>query len=407
MSLTDKYIKRNNMYGENIREVKINNSRRMLSSTFKDSPNYYNVSYLSVESDYGEEISTDVQINDKSDIKDEKWITTPYETPLSSGDIFDWLNHKWIVTITDDMSEIYKRGILKRCVSNLKWIDNSGVIRGEWITFKVDIPSNFGIDESKLLVLPDERRQVLLRDNKYTRELVKYQRFILDGRAWKTIAVDRLSLNGLIILTIDEDVIVTTDDNLELEVANYNSRLSNYKIHVTNLIDELQIDTAYKLNVQLLKNDVEVNSLLTFSSSNVDVATIDNDGVITTLNEGFTEISISYLNIAITKFTIGVTSTPKQEVFLVCDFSPTIFVNESKSFNVHYEVSGNIYDDSSIFKITTHGDLSPTNTASIVSQSNNTCVIKALSKIGYFDLHISNSDNSINNIVKIQIKPLF
>ncbi|MNR55307.1 hypothetical protein D3C85_1756460 [compost metagenome] len=62
--------------------------------------------------------------------------------------------------------------------------------------------------------------------NDDTKTIGKDKRFIFDGRAWIVSSVDRISVDGLIYLTVDEDTLGAKDDPSN-EVADASNNVDN------------------------------------------------------------------------------------------------------------------------------------------------------------------------------------
>jgi hypothetical protein len=165
-------------------------------------------------------VAINSQIVDDSETKDQKKIST-LDYQLKNGDLIYWQNEKWINILTDNLSDIYYRGILRRCVGSLKWLDEAGDINERYFTFKSDPATNFGIDEGRIITLGNERRTLLVSYDDDTKTLRKDKRFLFDTRAWKITAIDNISIKGISIITVQEDQIDTAKDNIILQIADY------------------------------------------------------------------------------------------------------------------------------------------------------------------------------------------
>lgn len=405
MSYQDKYIKRNKMYGDGLREVIINTTKRRIESSFKDSESYYSVKYLPFNGKTGEEIDLDAQIVDKSDIRDEKLLTTFYETPFTSGGIVDWKNDKWMVTLTDEMSDIYRRGAIRRCAAQIKWIDDDGRLIEEWVSFKMDLPANFGLEERKIVLFPNERRQLMLRLNDDTRKIVKDQRFILDGRAWNVMSLDRLSVDNIMYLVLDEDQKILPDDNLELGVANYYSRLKNYSIKVLNEKPRMKLGTSYQIIAELYDDDTKVdNASFSFRSSDESIVGVDQSGNVVSYDVGSASIFIECKGLSY-ELKLEVLHDMNVQYLLIMDTEPSMYINEIKTFSFHYEMNGVSVELDTKFQVTSK-DGNVTELASIQSSEDNSCTIKANKKTGYFLLKAWNVDHSIEKTYEIKVKSI-
>jgi hypothetical protein len=213
MSSINDYLAR--VSGKTIKSTTTDNTRHFLRNGIVNSPSYFEVS-INESSPY----LYGVQIVDDSNVRDQKLITC-LDHELKNGDIIDWQSSKWINILTDNMSDIYYRGSLRRCVGQLKWIDSNGLLKEKYFTFKSDSSTNFGVQDGRVMSLGNERRVLITPLDADTKKIVKDKRFIFDERAWKVSALDRISVGGLLILTLDEDEIDKSKDNLELGIADY------------------------------------------------------------------------------------------------------------------------------------------------------------------------------------------
>lgn len=405
MNYQEKYVRRNKMYGDGLREVVINTTKRRIESSFKDSESYYNVKYLPFNGNVGDEIDLDVQIVDKSDIRDEKLLTTFYDTPFTSGGIVDWKNDKWMVTLTDEMSDIYRRGAIRRCATSLKWIDDEGKLIEEWISFKMDSPANFGLEERKIILFPNERRQLMLRLNDDTRKINKNQRFILDGRAWSVMSIDRLSVDNIMYLVLDEDQNVLPDDNLELGVANYYSRLKNYSIRILNEKSQMKLGTPYQIIAELYDGDTKVdNASFGFRSSDELILVVDQNGQVTPQDIGFASVYIECKGLSL-ELKLEVVNDMNVQYLIIMETEPSMYINEIKTFSFHCEANGVSVALNTEFEVTAR-DGSSTDLATIQNRNGNSCSIKANKKMGYFLLKVWNVEHSIEKTYEIKVKSI-
>jgi hypothetical protein len=211
MAFLDSWKALQNTQGGNIKDSLKNSLKTTLSKSFKDSPSYYSV--------FLNGVTTDVHITDDSEIREQKNILTQNTSLIKSGDVVLWNSENWLMLIVDDMSGVYYRGMIRKCVSSLKWKNSSGVQKEAYFTFSSTTSSNFGVEEGRVVNLGNERRQIIIQSNVDTQLIKKDQRFIFDNRAWKCTVVDGLN-TGLIYLTLEEDTTNTATDDITNRIAN-------------------------------------------------------------------------------------------------------------------------------------------------------------------------------------------
>lgn len=410
MSYKNKYIIRDSMYGSGLRDIKIKNTVRKVKSTFKDSPSYYLVLMSTASTPLDEAFEIDAQIVDSTDIRDEKKLTTFYDVSLSTGCIIYWQDRYWLATHYEPMSEIYKRAVINRCYSSLKWQDEDNVIREAWFAKKAEASPNFGIDDrNKSISMPDERRQIVLQSNEHTLKIKKEQRFIFDGRCWKVV-VDAIS-EGIINLVLQEDQINPAKDNEELRIVDYKEDV--YEISINGISPlSISLSQTLQLDVAAYKNGNQVGvNEINLSSSNPLIGTIDNTGFFTPLSLGQTTITAEYMGESV-GVTIEVSNTMADNYSIRITNSTTvpfeIKYNHRKTYESAVFNNGTEEPLPVTFELFADDKLTQTSIATIVSQNNSSCVIQSNVKSGYVQLKSSLvSDGDIFVWTRIKLAALF
>lgn len=371
MSYKDKYITRDNIYGADVRTRIVSRNRDNFNSTIAQSPSYYQVNVLNKTVPY------DMLIIDNSDSKDLKNFAVPFDSEFSLGDTIHWKGSYWLAIHFDEMSEVYKRGILRKCLSTLKWLNKSGEVKETWFTYSGESTSNFGVDEGRYIVLDKDRRQIIIKNNKDTsKDINNDSRFIFDDRAWKVTSIDKLEEN-LIYLVLNADQINTAKDNVELRIANYYGNVAAYEVNILNGTSlTLSPNIPLMLHVEVRNRDQVIPSpTLSFSSADDSICTVDQNGLLTPLSEGLTSIVVQFKDIE-TVITVKVVQEQEQThnyTIEIIDDSSNPFViyrGKSKEFRVVFKDNGIVYEDNGIFSLTT-------NIATITSQGDNRCILQA------------------------------
>lgn len=387
----------------NIRDSIIQNTSTVIRNNIINSPAYFEVNINNSSELFS------AQIVDDSDTKDQKVIVV-IDYILKNGDIIDWQSEKWINIVTDNMGDIYYRGVLRRCNGSLKWIDEEGDINERYFTFKSDPATNFGIDNRNMISLGDERRTLLISCDDDTRLFERDQRFIFDSRAWKITAIDNISIKNVSIVSLEEDLIDAAKDNLELEIADYYDNVSDYKITIVNgesaAISEIQ---TLQLNVTVTNNNTLVTSpSLEFLVSDTDVLDIDEIGLITPLKTGSAQVTVKYKNVS-TSIDISVTESITNSYTCEIVGPEEMKVSRTQAYSVKFYHNGTEYSDESTFTLTGDDGISTTKLASISVQdgTTNTCTVLAGSTISYVQLHVSGFNEGTTTSKRIRIKPLY
>lgn len=382
----------------NVRDRNILHTKQVMSSTFSQSPNYFQVNING-------ESNQEVWITDDGDVREQKNIVA-LNYPLKMGDLVIWRDKTWLCNHVDDM-EIYHRGVILICYSTLKWLDGQGEIQETPLSFKTDTSSNFGIQEGRILMMPNERRQITVQKNNQTEKIKKNRRFIIDGRAWKTVGINRL-IDGLINLTLEEQDIIPTD-NLELEIADYMGNIADYQLKVLNVKDVVAIEEnqALQLNIELTNNSkvIEIDDKIIYSVADETIILVSPTGLVTPLKKGTSKITISFRNISQT-IQVNVTSSTTNNYTAHITGDDFIKYNMTKSFACSFKDNGIDRQEKAHFWLTETDGLTPTTLASIIEQDGQICKIKANNKKGRVILHVENSTRLAHTSKVIEIKSL-
>ncbi|MEK4427825.1 Ig-like domain-containing protein [Paenibacillus sp. FSL M7-0802] len=382
----------------NVRDRNSVHSKQVMSSTFSQSPSYFQVNING-------ESNQEVWITDDGDVREQKNIVT-LNCPLKLGDLVIWKDKTWLCNHVDDM-DIYHRGVILICYSTLKWLDDQGEIQETPFSFKSDTSSSFGIQEGRILMMPNERRQITVQKNNQTEKIKKNRRFIIDGRAWKTVGINRL-IDGLINLTLEEQDLIPAD-NLDLSIADFMGNIADYQLRVLNVKDIVAIEEnqTLQLNVELTNNSkvIEVYEQITYSVADETIISVSPTGLVSPLKKGTSKITISFRNISQT-IQINVTSSTTNNYTAQIIGDDFIKYNMTKSFTCSFKDNGIDRQEKARFWLTETDSVTPTTLATLIEQDGQVCKIKANNKKGRVILHVENSTRLAYTTKAIEIKSL-
>jgi hypothetical protein len=356
--------------------------QRVVQKSFFASPSYYQVTQYapttpSVSS------TLDVWVIDQSETKDFKEIQVYPGQTLNYGDYILWQGDYWLVLQVDNMGDVYQRGYMQKCLSSLKWLDENGEVKEAWFTYKTDSSRGLGLEQGKVMLLPNERRYIFLQNNSDTVKLEKGKRFIFDNRSWRVTSIDRLN-TGLIYFELEEFDINPASDNVVLRIADYVGNIPNYTLKILNGSNlSIRAGQTYQLNVEVRNNGVLTTKSLTFTSSNPSIATVSSTGLVTTIANGEVVITVALADNPSINQTVDIVvqlvTTNNYTVSILGD--DFIYCNTSKTYNEQVKNNGVVdntrfvqwylYDDSGV---------NPTTLATISFQSTTQCTLTANNK---------------------------
>ena len=403
MSYKDKYIKLSNAYGTiNARDIHINNTKAVINQLFLNNPSAKRVRF----NDSTEEKWVWIVEDTKNSTS--KRIIMPPDESLKPGWIVYWNDEIWLCMQADKSNkEIYESGYIEKCNAELKWVDDEGIIQSFPCVFYFNTRSNFGVEEDRIMTLPDGRRQVAVQLNEHTIKIKRDQRFLFNGQPFKVIDYDSISDEGIFNISL-ESTQLSSDDNLELGIANYYSKLGNYTITILNGNPlSIQNGTTIQLQAEVKNNGQIVSMPIIWSVSDPSLAEVDESGILLAKNKGSVIVTASIDNVT-DSIEVNIIESATNNYVVNIIGSDSINFNMSKEYRAIFTNNGLPIEESSYFYLTAEDGVSPTTLASITSQDsiNNTCVIKAGNKIGKVVLHVVNKNGLIKNSKLIQIKSL-
>lgn len=212
---------------------------------------------------------------------------------LQRGDLVNFENRKYLVTneINGQRYDNYYKGIGRHCNYNIKF-DFSGTVK-EFPVF-IDMQM-LGVDVNQYLTTATGKIIVTMQSNIDTQAIKLDMRFIKMNSAWKVIGLD-YSKDNLLVLTCNKDIFYTNNDDIENEIADrwlYETK-HNYAFSISNKPTiSIKQGSTYQVNITATDNGSNYTPVVTYTSSNTDIATIDGSGLISGIGAGTTTITAS------------------------------------------------------------------------------------------------------------------
>jgi hypothetical protein len=286
------------LFGDSVdKDGYVNNYIDFINEGFELYPSYYQVTK---NNDYITKYDTWIQDEKSynSDISKKKIIMKPGQY-LSQGEIINWENKKWLCTKIDQQETYYNKGFLQFCNYELKWININGEIVSSWCVIEDRESFMEGIEESKYVIVGDSYYLIILPRNSETLKIRRNDRFLISRNidnpiGYKVTKVNDTYRYGLIILNVQEQGgELSVDDNATLMIADYYKKIISYNLSILNG-SELSIDVAQNLQLNIrvdktqngIVSEVSPTPLISYVSSDENVASIDSSGYITFKSTG-------------------------------------------------------------------------------------------------------------------------
>jgi hypothetical protein len=348
---------------------------------------------------------------DKIQSGDEKIIRAA--VPLHTGDFIDYRDERYLITSEIDHNEQSYRSRIRKCNysiafnwnGNVKWFD--AIVEGK----------SFSVDTGSVISFPDGKIQVYLQDNADTRAITLSQRFYNTHQPFKVEGIDR-TINGIIKLSCILVFISTSDDDVENNIAD------RWKYEIPHTY-ALTIDNGTEANV--LINDILLlnctvtddgspiaNPMITFSSSDPNMVSVDNQGKVMGIQAGQATITAKLTYYPAVQATIQITTveTMTHTYTISITGNPTIKVGQSASYvSQIYDNGTEVFDQSVQWSLRNQDNSTPI-MGSITASTGNSVTVKAGSGSSYYNKYIVlsatlTSDPTITIEKTIQLKSLF
>ncbi|MBV4418256.1 Ig-like domain-containing protein [Clostridium tyrobutyricum] len=356
------------------------------------------------------------EIDDRDTSKDEKYFITVED--LKQGDIISYNNINYmIITRNENINDVYDLYTIEKCNYNINFaIDN--VIFPE-----VSIITNKSIDleTEQWVILPANKILITVQANSITNNIKVADRFIKFKQAWIVEGVD-YTKNGILELQAKQDTIQSGDDlvnEIPTGAATYNPIVS-----ATPNPLNVNINSTSQITATVTVNGTNVeNPTLIYTSSNSDICTVDNTGLVTGVVEGNANITISYLGIDGNTYSTIISAsvvtlpqhnytlevTPYDDSYWDDDTYTSITIRDGDSceFNAILKNNGNIVDNAK-FNFNIDYNSNATNILGFKIDSDTECTVTNIKYpyVVYLECKYKDDDTIINRI-KINLKALW
>jgi hypothetical protein len=322
-------------------------------------------------------------------------VMTRHSDNLRPGNIVDFINknsgavEKCLFLKTIETRDGYDLSIMQPTNSVLRWVDRDGQLQEQFCIFEYNTRSNFGLDEDRVMSMPDGRRQVIVQSNSHTRNLKRDKRFIFDSQVFKVIDFDWTSDEGLVNLSLKEDLINESTDNLEIGIADYFGNVSNYALQILNGESfSVQVGNTLQLQATVTNNGVTVQKDVVWSVSDDTIATVNEDGILSANANGQVVVTAMLQDHTSVTDTAVVTIefSTSNNYSIELDSSLELLVGTSKTFTAI--IKNNLVVDPTQFVqwyLTDDTGISVTTLATMTFSSTTQCTIKG-HKSGYVKL---------------------
>ena len=340
---------------------------------------------------------------------DDKFIRSREE--LVCGTILQYEKEAWMIISQVDASNSFYRARMRR----VDWVIQiyiNGILQqfccsGEDATIR--------LEETKIMTISADELQLLLPSTVQTEQIALGQRFLKFGAAWKITGFDKVK-KGLICLYAKKDVFIDEDDR-ENEIAD-RWKYEEKHIYMLSFVGienlSIRVGETNQLEVTVSDNGVpmEIPLEVGFTSSNLEIATVDSKGLITAVAVGTTTIT-GYLKeqkVVTASCEVEITEAPCEEYSLSLVYKSTnLYIGGNlKTYRAEIYLGSTLDASKKVVWSVTDNDGHNTDLATLVDKGENTCTMQApydMDAIGKKVILVATmvGDESITNQVVLNI----
>jgi hypothetical protein len=314
-----------------------------------------------------------VHSNREDESKISKYFLFDIDRIVNVGNLIVWDNEHWLIIQKEKRTiEAYSKVLAVRCNYELKWIDNYGKLQSQYCylfgSLDSTIQNSFRISNG--IVFPKENRNLEIIMPFTT--IPKKQRFIINEEAWRTVDRDLTSVNGILYMTLIEDLIAIPNDSLPNQVADYD-KLNSGTIDLGLTSLSLNVGQSFTFAPSLMLND-QLASGYTFSlATNNKLVTISGLEV-TAVTAGTSTITCSLVEQPEVTTTCSVTIVSSGATISTLQIlgDNNIKWGRTRTYTVFYYGTGSPVEIDSTFEIIGSSTL-----CTITDTTHATCSIKA------------------------------
>ena len=261
-----------------------NSTKKFVEEKFSTHPSF---TYVDVEG-----IRTGVRIVDGNRSSIKKLLFYP-ETEINIGDLVEINEKIWLITdyLTNEPSELFPSAEIKLCNNYLRWTDADGVSHNVPCVIENQVSGYQEVDTTRHGVfMPDDTLIITVKYTVATNQIKYFQRFMFDNnRTWRVHIIDNISKmynNGGLIQFLVKAVPLRQDevpDDVTIPGTGYFVWIIGGDEVETNT--SALYDAVVYLNGEMVDESDYIYDDISWSVNDNYLATISNDGVLTTYGE--------------------------------------------------------------------------------------------------------------------------
>ena len=215
MNYFDVYKKRIQSQGNTVEEKYKNSTAQVIHNTFRNSPFFMVLKINGIDTD-----CRLLQINSnvlKSE--DNKELAFLPETYIPLGSLVEYKNTYWMITDFID-SETFPKAKIQKCNHTLKWQRNCQIYSYPTVVFSRTAYKD-DVYPDRTMTIASGQYQLYIAKDEHTLKLKIDDRFFVGRDVYEIAYIDDVTMNGILIFTLNKVMTSNANDNAELGIADY------------------------------------------------------------------------------------------------------------------------------------------------------------------------------------------
>lgn len=405
----NRYRRRLNIYGDTIQNETLIRERENFEEVLYDSPNYFKLDMF-----YDGATKVDCTIQDVSfnsdKVSDDHILCTTYDSPLKISDLIIWEGDVWLVAKEEvNTIKTHKTFIIGKCNHILKFYNRYGKL--------VEIPCvatnktlwTLGIKDnvSSAIATGDNKLNVALPKNEFTKTIRRDFRLICDEKAWKVASFDTLS--GYLSTMCSEEQIKTGLDDMVNEIP-YN----NYEpiiIKSLQTIYKMKINDITEVKAEVRQGVELLNESYIITSSDETIVKVLENNQIQALSVGQVDLTLSLINnpniFVNVQCVVEDVAMPIEETFSLTSNTGVFTIKKANTVTFTPKKFSGIIEILALWDFEIDYGEMPMSNISISETTDTHIKIKGMNNSGTFTLRAT--ERNTTNIVEqvITLKPIY
>lgn len=275
-----------NGYENSLRDSNINSYMDTISYGFEDNISYFKIYQLQTDGTYSNNFKDSWIIDNKTAYDDKipkKKVIMKPQQQINRGEVYKidkWDNQEWLVT-EEEPSHLYtNEAQITLCNNTFSFKNKSGKLITLPCVLQAKNPYSPGIKDFPDLTLGDTQRYMEISNiiSPYTNDIRRDMEYIIDDLNYRITSIDRTTRPEICAI-------------LWTEYQNGTKTDRTYTINIQEQQLNLNVGNSKQLTIIIKRDEDVVKRDIIWESSNTDIATIDNNGLVTCIKDGTCNIT--------------------------------------------------------------------------------------------------------------------